>query len=878
MPPAPHYVCSYTKIPVRIHPHLGITIDDLDFKISEGREGGQISLSRDATFDSRRPDIMLLAGYKPGRYHLEAYKKGTNTRLAREQFAVTDQWPNRERGPSLWFNGILPGYEAGATWGGGDNAPENINRHPAPASKKIAVLFVDTSDQRYTTNATTFAGFVTRWQQNVIDGVVSGGVTRSVKKFYKEVSYNKFDITAKVFNTPVHLDGNWGTYFGLDPNSLWRATNNFNNQCVVKASDTIANGGNNFDLTGYDMIVCVSQDVSTPTAEVAWPYGGYGVNQTTSQGQVSGRGISMPNVWGDGSATALNLDSSGRQIYETLTHEMGHTLDLPDEYTPSVAGRNIGNQTTNASWDPMDWELPWPHFCLPNRMMLGWVDPSWLSLFNFLNTGATVDQTVTLSPVELGKPPAGRFIGIEVRIGNGRNYYFEYRSGQLGEIGDKSLVPNGAVVSTDVSESPDAPAISRPDILLLAQQSDGNGAVLSNGQFYHELDNSTPTFPSDFRVDVSGIDGTKADVRIRYAVIGKPDPSIRPWPRDTAHQWQSPDIEVRNPRSQADPANWANVPWLGHDNTVVAHITNRGTLSAPGVVARFFWKDYTVGGAPENPLGSDTHDIPPGATVDFTVNWNPLASADPSAPLHYCIIVRIDSYSTPTVPPVSEPPSENNVAQSNYDRFISQTQSPGSREITGVTVGNPYTKPTHFSLRAGQSNPLYRTYMEHTWLYLEAGEARPVEIMFEFAPDAEQSDPTLRKELPKIKELYQRRPNNFSMVGLIEDPHDKSLHGPSLISGAQAQIVTGRATKFLELKADGDIVFGLIVTTNDDKGVPGGHAIVITKPKKDAPKENYETVQVQSNGMFRAKIGDKYQSLEAYYVPLPGYGDCSATL
>lgn len=60
--------------------------------------------------------------------------------------------------------------------------------------------------------------------------------------------------------------------------------------------------GDGVDLTGFDMIVCVSQAPGTGSpVMVAWPYGGYGVNVDSSHGRVTGRGISMPNEWGDGS-------------------------------------------------------------------------------------------------------------------------------------------------------------------------------------------------------------------------------------------------------------------------------------------------------------------------------------------------------------------------------------------------------------------------------------------------------------------------------------------------------------------------------------------------------------------------------------------------
>jgi hypothetical protein len=370
-------------------------------------------------------------------------------------------------------------------------------------------------------------------------------------------------------------------------------------------------------------------------------------------------------------------------------------------------------------------------------------------------------------------------------------------------------------------------------------------------------------------VDVSGIDGTKADVRIRDEVIGKPDPSIRPWPRSDDHQWQSPDIDVSNARSLADPANWANVPWLGHNNTVTAHITNRGTVSAPGVVANFFVKDYTIGGSPETPLGSDRHDIAPSATVDFATTWNAPTPADPAAPLHFCIIVRIAPYQTPTNPPIPELTDANNVAQSNYDRFISASGSPPSREITAITVGNPYDQPTRFFIGAGQTNPFYRTYLEHTWVTLDAHQIRQVQVMFEYAPDAD-----LPPQFVKEKERFQHIANQVGIWGAIENPNDRQLHQAALATGVQSTIVTGRATKFREFVVNADGASGAVVTV-DNKPVPGGTVIVILKINGEK-SERYEHAQVDRDGFFHRRVDPKWHTAEAYYVPAPGFGDATS--
>jgi hypothetical protein len=90
---------------------------------------------------------------------------------------------------------------------------------------------------------------------------------------------------------------------------------------------------------------------------------------------------------------------------------------------------------------------------------------------------------------------------------------------------------------------------------------------------------------------------------------------------------------------------------------------------------------------------------------------------------HFCIIVRIPLYQSPANPAVVEMTELNNLAQSNYDRFISTTSTP-SREISTMEVGNPYPVRTRIWINAGNSNPLYRTFLEHSWVYLDPGETR----------------------------------------------------------------------------------------------------------------------------------------------------------
>jgi hypothetical protein len=413
------------------------------------------------------------------------------------------------------------------------------------------------------------------------------------------------------------------------------------------------------------------------------------------------------------------------------------------------------------------------------------------------------------------------------------------------------------------------PPFSRPGILLLPADADDNGAVLGNGEFYREVDASP--FPVEFRADVSGLTIDKADLRIRYGTNGRPDPSIRPWPAAPDRQWQSPDIEVRNAKNAMDPA-WANVPWVGNPNTVVAKVRNLGTVLAPQVRVNFTIKNFNIGGAPEVALGSDVKDIPPGTTVEFSTNWVPPSNG------HYCVVARIPLYVVPTAPTVVEMTELNNLAQSNYDRFNTATSSPSTREHTSVQVGNPYDEATRVWIIAEQTNPLFRTYVETTWLWLKPKESRTVRVMLEYAldPKSDRLPADLNKEVQRQIEKLSRQPNTLGLHAYAENPADNPRHALELLGGAGIQVTSGRATTFAELGNDGKVVVGRIETSDDGLPVAGGSVVVtVSLDKRKAAAFVQTGVRVEANGEFVAQLGDQeFRFLRADYLPAPGYGAC----
>lgn len=841
------FVGSYTALRVSIDPNSGTTVDDYEFVIPSGLAGGVVSLARGPKHTPHEPTAMLLGGYQPGTHLVQVLERATAAVVAEFKYRLTTSWSGKRIGPSSWFSGAPRANLAGSAWGGGPSTPQNVGSAPATGTRRIALLLVDTSSQRYTTDAPTLQGHRDRWMNEVIAGVMSGGQLRSTRAFYREVSYNNFDISAEVFG-PVQLSTNWDTNFKADgtPKGTFF-------QAAITAGDALIN------YNSFDTVVCITQSVPvagmTPGSS-AWPYASIGAwgPYTTSEGNRNLGVISMPNEWGV---------VGDREIHETFAHELGHNLGLGDQYTPAVAGRNPGG------WDLMHDDDPLPHVSVAHRMILGWVPAGWVRTFNFAASGAPVDQNVTLHAIERGAPPAGRSSAVEVRIGDGLNYYFEYRNGENPQIGDRSLPTDERVLGTDVASAPFVPPFARPGVLLLASDGDDNGAVLGNGEFYKEIDSSP--FPVEFRADVSAISGDRADVRIRYGANGRPDPSIRPWPASADRQWQSPDIEVRNAKNMTD-ASWANVPWVGNNNTVVAKVRNSGTGMAPQVRVNFYVKNFNIGGAPEVFLGADVRDIAAGATVEFTTMWVPPSTG------HYCVIVRIPLYIVPTAPTIVEMTELNNVAQSNYDRFNTATSSPSTREETMVQVGNPYDKETLVWIIGEQTNPLFRTYVETTWLWLHPGETRNVRVMVEYAvdPKSDRLPDDVRWVNRRSIEKLSRTPNRLGLHAYAENPHDNPRHALELLGGAGILVTTGRATEFEQFSNDGSVVLGSIVTSDDHKPVPNGKVIVTVVDDPEAFERHVTSSGDVRDGSFLIRFpNDHFKVMRAEYLPAVGFGTCA---
>jgi M6 family metalloprotease-like protein len=826
-PSGPLFVGSWT--PVRFSlAGTGLGPDDVRLEVPDGPDAGLVSSARaDQTSD---PEPLLVAGGAVGRYPLVLVEAASGNVVADTAFEVTDHWYDEDTGPSRMITGATA-MEGGGGWGGGPNTPQNLGDLTHTGTWNTLVLLVDTSTARWpTTPAATVTANQTTVLGHVVDGITFNSQTRSARHYYEENSGfvaasggnpgRGLTIAARnnqVFG-PVGLPDPWTTYFAqkkdADGNVIDARWSSVGTTIQTIISQALSAGVvTRADLTAVDALIIVPRSPDADSAagdRFVWPHASLGKRRLLL-------GTNVMTEQGDIAYTYVPLEFAahdGRQMHTTLSHEVGHNLGLLDVYDIEEYSADVTARITS------DWEMMagsrdrLPHYSLSNKMRMGWVPADQLRLYNFQGSGG-VNDTITLHPAERADPPAGRVRGIEIRLGDGLNYYVEYRSEQSGLISD-DLVTDRRVVVTDVTSEDYVAPLARPRIMFVAKDVDNDGPIIGTGADFEDKD---PGTQMDLAVTVVSTAVDQASVRVTYGSQGKPEPGIRPWQGGPG--WQSPDIEVRNDRATAEPAKWFNTPWLGHDNTIVAKVRNAGDLIATGVVVDFFVTEYTTGDGPWVSLGFDRKDVGPGATVEFSRPWNP-SSADGR---HYCVIVRIRLYQAPGNPAIVDQNIYNNEARSNYTSFISASASPSTRVGTSVLLANPFSRSTHVFAEVEQTHPQHRVFLEHQWLRVEGKGLRPV-VVFDEAVWGTPEWRYVGEPGEKRPGFLWEVPNRVSIEGHAVRPYQTDCGSRILTGGVGIQVGAGRMTAVEIERRKLTYTTGFVRFVDDGSAVTSGTVLI----------------------------------------------------
>jgi M6 family metalloprotease-like protein len=814
-PPAPIFHASWGRVFFDLGTsHLDAT--SISFDVPDGPTAGFVSYTKEP--GQNGPSPMLIGGGIPGTYKLVLQDKLGNA-ITQAPFSIIDHWPNDGDGPPGYYRGpALP--DIGAS--DGPNFPQNLGTVQHLGVWKVLVLMMNTDTASWP--SASLEEDRTAILQHVSAGFDDGsGVKRSAKQYYEENSGYSVSpaqgLTVSVHNDqvfgPVTMKNSWEDLFEQtkkDDNTItdkrWMSKGMSFESVILKAVRDKIVATADFKAVNLVIIVPASPDTSGGIGtRFCWPHARY-INQYSVDTDATEEKHNLTQTW-----VPLDYKSHvGKFTYSTLCHEIGHTLDLPDLVALDYHSQAVKDRVTH------DWEMmagsrdTLPHFTISNKMREGWVPSSQIKLYDFSGS-RSFNDTIRLEASSLESISDGAFKAIELRLGNGWNYYVEYRSVQPDFISDQ-ISPTRQVVITDVTNDDFSAAIDRPPVLFVRNDGDGDGPLLDAGDDMEETD---PGTQMDLRIEALDEQQDHARLKVVYGSNGRPEPGIRTW-RGAATNWQSPDIEVRNTKSSADPARYGNMPWLGHENSVVAKVTNHGDLLAVDVRVNFTVLEYTSGhDGPEERLGFDTRDVPPGSTVEFTANerWVPPNTQN----RHYCIIVRIRLYEDPVNPLIREQNIYDNEARSNYWTFNSETSSPASRAGTTVQLANLFDDPTEVSANISHTSVDHRIFTTAQYLRVGGKQSRPIQIWDEALLGTPQWNEERKKE-----PVYQF-PNNISIKGYANVPYEADCKTPIATGGAGLSIFVGRATvikvdHISQADVSGEVTFV-------DDGSPAGGKILV---------------------------------------------------
>jgi M6 family metalloprotease-like protein len=850
---AEHYLASWTRVDVK--PLGGVAFDDLAFVV-EPSYGGLVSASRDVSFDPATPHVVMALGGTVGDFALLALDVTTGEVLGKQPFRVVDTWIGPD-GPPVALVGRSDSEAPDAAWGGGDPyVPQNMNVRPRLGDWRVGVVVVETDDQP-TLSAADAATMTQMLREEIFTGVVRGGVTESTRLFFAAISSNNLNLVEAGILTPVRLPNAWDTYAA--PNmttgrTLGDGLTGFSQAAVAEIvrqnRDRAASGQPLLmDLDRVDSLIFVLRSIPEDVAtgfpgRHQWPFGtrpgGFQLSFVVGEDVFPFLGfeiaiprsrtiqaLTMPTTW-----TAI---SNGRTFAETVAHELGHNFGLHDAYFDAATHDAQFMSRDPGGWDLMGNEGGSPELTAAERMQLGWVPAGDVRTLS-VGVAGYVDETVDLHPAGRGGPaPAGRRQAVELRIADGRNYYFEYRRRNAAALSDQTIAEDFVVVGTDYV-SGDTPPTNRRPLTLIRDDVDADAGTFALNDDYEERDTSDPTYPNDFRLEVTQAGNDVARVHLRYA-DAKPDPAFRPWGQSTG--WKSPDLRVENFRNLQD-ATLRDVPWEGHDNWIVATLRNNGRDTANNIEISFGVKDFTLGGGAEQSLGSVTvASLAAGAQVDVTSPnvWRPPALSNiPFLTIrpHYCVFARV-------TPMPDEITRDNNEAQSNHTRMISASGSPSTRETGVVKVTNPHPVEARCRVVVRQTDPISRTYLEQAWVLLQPGEERDVR----FWTESMIGDPALAPRTKRLQSTSWETPNRLRLTGVADA--GEGCHGVTT-GGANVDVVSGRRTRFVDLSVGRGFARGRVEVEETGDG-PWGSVVVSIRDDKDGPDLGVFTGEVR-DGQF----------------------------
>jgi hypothetical protein len=837
---------------------LGLTPDEVTWEVDGGPVNGLVSVARPTQENMSAYEHRVIAGVGDHEITVRGLDTATRNRVLAFRVRVVDLWPDDEQGPPIALNG--PSSRPLPFWGGGPNGVQNVPAKPTIENWRVAVVFIKTKNS----TGTSGTGRMNDYMRYLAEA----------NRFFEEVSFKNtpggatptgtsISLTRNKIFGPVEVDAHWDQLFkprdSNNPQTGWNA----------KSDETWRTLSNAFSGWLYDRRTTTERGVFI-TRECDSVIFAIIPNSDQPIGSTAPK-------WADGAATSTDLyakdDTSfsfvqnvpaiimpadiptsiasrwaDAEYISTICHELGHNIlamgDLykSDDHPAEISDRYTGN------WDLMAWSGRLNHFTLPLRLRAGWVDPNWVEQVDF-SRNAAPSRTIILQAIETMQrsgPSAGAKAGVEVRLRDGKNYYYEYRRAQPTQMGEAAwLPPHDAVVGTDVDE-PKPEELVRPLVLLLPKDIDGDGFALKTGDDYKESDVTDPMRTYDFtvtRVPSAVPSPNFAAIRIDYIGAAHAELEIKPAPGGT--NFKSPDINLKSPAGD-------NKVTKGMVNKIAVRVKNRGTVEAKNVLIRVSWLPYTTAAGPWTPLPNPpTQNIAARGSAEFLLDWMlekrpQLNGIDVE---HFCVRADIVRYTDMTNPSHNEINVFDNWAQSNFSTAAVGRASPSVRAETALDATNVWPRPATLSWVMNQTSPHFRAYLDFAWKVIPNNGRTTNRLSYESLA----GDPIGGAEFDKETHTRegQRLINDLAVVTRVRSAR---MTSPAQRFGVSLQINAGLSTVIKITRTNAEAVFGIVVTEGTGQPVNTGIVRMVAWSKAKRKRQFWSDGQIRSGGLFQCSM------------------------
>ncbi|QIG45213.1 hypothetical protein G5V58_22785 [Nocardioides anomalus] len=204
--------------------------------------------------------------------------------------------------------------------------------------------------------------------------------------------------------------------------------------------------------------------------------------------------------------------------------------------------------------------------------------------------------------------------------------------------------------------------------------------------------------------------------------------------------------------------------------------------------------------------------------------------------------VDLPLYEEPGHPDIHESSDRDNTAQSNYDRFWSETASPAARKRFRIKLENPTDATAVIYARVRQTLPYYRTYLDHRWLRIPARQTREIQVMTESLD----GDPAHATFIDRHREQLWGETNLLEISG-----HVQGVCSTFCTGGASVETRTARKAVIEDVRFYPEPGAAGVVRQPDGTPATGGEVLMVFR-HEDEPltEERTATAQVNSSGGF----------------------------